>query len=123
MSDNDQQEPTLSDFERIMKIGRAEQEEYITAASQTAARINVDVDKAKNGLGQLVLAVVNLLHELLEKQAIRRMDVGSLTDDEIERLGVALMGQAQEIERLRQEFNLEEEDLNLDLGPLGTLLK
>lgn len=123
MSDNDQQEPTLSDFERIMKIGRAEQEEYITAASQTAARINVDVDKAKNGLGQLVLAVVNLLHELLEKQAIRRMDAGSLTDDEIERLGVALMGQAQEIERLRQEFNLEEEDLNLDLGPLGTLLK
>jgi len=123
MSGNDQQEPTLSDFERIMKIGRAEQEQCVTAASRPAARINVDVDKTKNGLGQLVLAVVNLLHELLEKQAIRRMDAGSLTDDEIERLGVALMGQAQEIERLRQEFNLEEEDLNLDLGPLGTLLK
>lgn len=65
---------------------------------------------------------MKLLHELLERQAIRRMDSGTLTDSEIENIGVTLMMQAEEIDRLRQEFNLEEEDLNLDLGPLGKLL-
>ncbi|MDY7233111.1 gas vesicle protein K [Hyalangium rubrum] len=73
-------------------------------------------------MGQLVLTVVKLLHELLEKQSIRRMEGGSLSDEEIERLGSALMRQAEEIEQLRMEFGLTEEDLNLDLGPLGKLL-
>jgi hypothetical protein len=76
----------------------------------------------KNGLGQLVLTLVKLLHELLEKQAIRRIEAGSLTELEIERLGITLMKQAQEIDRLRRAFNLEDEDLNIDLGPLGKLL-
>ena len=84
--------------------------------------MNFDVNGAKNGLGQLVLTLVKLLHELLERQAIRRVDAGSLTEQQTERLGLALMQQAQEIERLRKEFGLEEEDLNLDLGPLGRLL-
>jgi hypothetical protein len=69
----------------------------------------------------LVLALVKLLHELLERQGLRRMEAGSLTEAEIERLGLTLMRQAREIERLREEFGLEEEDLNLDLGPLGKL--
>lgn len=85
-------------------------------------RLSLDEGKLKNGLGQLVLTLVRLLHELLEKQAIRRMEGGSLSDEEIERLGTALMRQAEEIERLRLEFGLTEEDLNLDLGPLGRLL-
>lgn len=85
-------------------------------------RLSLDEGQLKNGLGQLVLTLVKLLHELLEKQAIRRMEGGSLTDAEIERLGTALMRQAEEIERLRVEFGLKEEDLNLDLGPLGKLL-
>ncbi len=80
------------------------------------------MNDAKNGLGQLVLTLVKLLHELLERQAIRRMEAGSLSGPQIERLGLTLMRQAQEIERLRTEFGLEEEDLNLDLGPLGKLL-
>jgi len=84
-------------------------------------RINLDQDKVKNGLGQLVLTLVKLLHELLERQAIRRMDSGSLSEAEIERLGLTLMRQAQEIERLRKEFGLEQDDLNLDLGPVGKL--
>jgi hypothetical protein len=84
--------------------------------------LNLDQDSVKNGLGQLVLTLVKLLHELLERQAIRRMEAGTLTDWEIERLGTTLMMQAQEIERLRKEFGLHEEDLNLDLGPLGKLL-
>jgi hypothetical protein len=87
-----------------------------------ARRLSLDEGKLKNGLGQLVLTLVKLLHELLEKQAIRRMEGGSLSDAEIERLGTALMRQAEEIDRLRVEFGLTEEDLNLDLGPLGKLL-
>lgn len=87
-----------------------------------AARINLDPNNVKNGLGQLVLTLVNLIHELLERQAIRRIEAGSLSEDEIERLGVTLMRQSQEIARLRREFGLQEEDLNLDLGPLGRLL-
>jgi hypothetical protein len=85
-------------------------------------RLSLDEGTLKNGLGQLVLTLVKLLHELLEKQAIRRMESGSLSDEEIERLGSALMRQTEEIERLRVEFGLTEEDLNLDLGPLGKLL-
>ena len=87
-----------------------------------SGRLNFDVNGAKNGLGQLVLTVVKLLHEVLERQAIRRVEAGSLTEQQTERLGLALMQQAQEIDRLRKEFGLEEEDLNLDLGPLGRLL-
>lgn len=81
----------------------------------------MDPERLKNGLGQLVLTVVKLLHELLERQALRRIEAGSLTEQQIERLGLTLMGQAEEIDRLRKEFGLEEDDLNLDLGPLGRL--
>jgi hypothetical protein len=84
-------------------------------------RLDLDPDGLKNGLGQLVLTVVKLLHELLERRAIQRIDAGSLTEGQIERLGVTLMRQSEEINRLRVEFGLEEEDLNLDLGPLGRL--
>jgi hypothetical protein len=85
------------------------------------ARIELDPDQVKNGLGALVLTVVKLLHELLERQALRRIDAGSLSDAQIEKLGLTLMRQADEIDRMRQEFGLEESDLNLDLGPLGQL--
>jgi hypothetical protein len=94
----------------------------VVTALRQPPRINLDQDNVKNGLGRLVLTLVKLLHELLERQALRRIDAGYLSDPEIERLGLALMKQAQEIERLRQEFNLDEDDLNLDLGPLGKLL-
>ena len=86
-------------------------------------RLNLQPDDAKNGLGRLVLAVVKLLHEVLERQAIHRIEGGSLTEAEIERLGMTLMRQAEELDRLRRAFNLEEGDLNIDLGPLGTLLE
>ena len=85
------------------------------------ARLDLDPDRLKNGLGQLVLTLIKLLHEVLERQALRRIDAGSLTDEQIERLGLTLMGQAEEIDRLRREFGLEEQDLDLDLGPLGRL--
>ncbi len=94
----------------------------ISEKPKPSTKINLDKDNVKNGLGQLVLTLIKLLHELLERQAIRRMESGSLNESEIEALGTTLMRQSEEIERLCQEFNLKPEDLNLDLGPLGKLL-
>lgn len=116
----------VSAFARVMSVG-CDSGCHSPSGSEAAAvsrqpRINLEKDDVKNGLGRLVLTLVKLLHELLERQAIRRIDAGYLSDAEIERLGLTLMKQTQEIERLRQEFNLDEEDLNLDLGPLGKLL-
>jgi hypothetical protein len=85
-------------------------------------KLEIDGERVRNGLAQLVLTLVKLLHELLERQAIRRMDSGSLTEEEIERLGLTLMQQAEELDRLREVFDLKDEDLNLNLGPLGRLL-
>lgn len=90
-------------------------------AAGRAPRIDLDPERVQRGLGQLVLTLVKLLHVLLERQAIRRMDGGDLTEDEIEGLGLTLMRQAEEIERLRRVLGLAEKDLNLDLGPLGRL--
>ena len=84
-------------------------------------RLDLDQDNLKNGLGQIVLTLIKLLHEVLERQAVRRIDAGSLSEEQIERLGLTLMRQAEEIDRLRREFGLEEQDLDLDLGPLGRL--
>jgi actin-like ATPase involved in cell morphogenesis len=91
-------------------------------AANLPRKLEIDGEKVRNGLAQPVLTLVKLLHELLERQAIRRMDSGSLTDDEIERLGMTLMHQAEELEKLREVFSLKDEDLNLNLGPLGRLL-
>jgi hypothetical protein len=112
----------LGDFARVMETRPWPRPQLPEGAPGQTARLNLDANDAKNGLGRLVLTLVKLLHELLERQAIRRIEAGSLSDQEIERLGLTLMRQAQEIERLRKEFGLEEDDLNLDLGPLGKLL-
>jgi hypothetical protein len=112
----------LSDFARVMKTGPSPRPRPSKSQRGRTARLNLGGDDTKNGLGQLVLTLVKLLHELLERQAIRRIEAGSLSDQQIERLGLTLMRQGQEIERLRKEFGLEAEDLNLDLGPLGKLL-
>ena len=85
------------------------------------AHLDLDPERLKNGLGQLVLTLIKLLHEVLERQALRRIDAGSLSEQQIEKLGLTLMQQAEEIDRLRREFGLEDQDLNLDLGPLGRL--
>jgi hypothetical protein len=93
----------------------------LAATAGLPARLNLKGDNLKNGLARLVLTLVKLLHELLERQGLRRIEAGSLTPEDIERLGLTLMQQAQEIDRLRQEFGLAEEDLNIDLGPFGRL--
>ncbi|MDS4059781.1 MAG: gas vesicle protein K [Candidatus Contendobacter sp.] len=93
----------------------------VPVAQAPKRQMDLRPDQLRNGLAQLVLTLIKLLHELLERQALRRIEDGSLTDEEIERLGLALMKQADEIEQLRQLFGLKDEDLNLDLGPLGKL--
>ena len=112
---------SIADFARVLHDGPGFAPRPPEHATQTRRRIDLDPESVKNGLGQLVLTLVKLLHELLERQAIRRIDAGSLSEEQIERLGLTLMDQAREIERLRESFGLEEGDLNLDLGPLGQL--
>jgi hypothetical protein len=85
-------------------------------------RVDADPERVEQGLAQLVLTLVELLRQLMERQALRRMDQGSLTDEEIERLGETFMKLEQRMEQLKREFGLEDKDLNLDLGPLGKLL-
>lgn len=85
-------------------------------------RIEGDREDVARGLAQLVLTLVELVRQLMERQAIRRVEAGGLSADQIERLGQALMALEQRMEELKEEFGLTEEDLNLDLGPLGKLL-
>lgn len=89
---------------------------------EKSGRINLDPQGAEQGLAQLVLTVIELLRQLVERQAIRRVDGGTLTEEEIERLGVALMNLEVKMDELKEIFELEDEDLNIDLGPLGNLL-
>jgi hypothetical protein len=84
-------------------------------------RINADRETLEKGLAQLVLTLIEVLRELLERQALRRIEGGTLSDDEIERLGETFMMLEQRMKDLMEAFDLEDEDLNLDLGPLGTL--
>ena len=81
-------------------------------------RISADPDIVENGLAKLVLSIIELVRKLLEKQALRRMDAGNLTDEEIERLGNALMKLEDKMAELKRTFGLSDEDLNLKLGPV-----
>ncbi|MBI4562306.1 MAG: gas vesicle protein K [Candidatus Rokubacteria bacterium] len=85
-------------------------------------RINADPEKVEQGLAKLVLTLVDLLRRLLEKQALRRMEAGSLTPEEIERMGMTFLRLEEKMAELRALFGLTEEDLNLSLGPLGDLM-
>jgi hypothetical protein len=85
-------------------------------------RIDADPEKVEQGLAQLVLTVVELLRQLMERQALRRMETGNLSDEQIERLGETFMKLDRRMRELTEHFGLEEGDLNLNLGPLGDLL-
>jgi gas vesicle protein GvpK len=85
-------------------------------------RINADPEGVERGLAQLVLTIVELLRQLMERQALRRVEAGGLTEDQIERLGETLMLLSERMDELKRDFGLEDRDLNLDLGPLGRLL-
>jgi hypothetical protein len=85
-------------------------------------RREMDRESVERGLASLVLTVVELLRQLMERQAIRRVDQGDLTDDQIEQVGATLMALEERMAQLREHFGLTPEDLNIDLGPLGPLL-
>lgn len=85
-------------------------------------RINIDPKNVEKGLAKLVLTLVELIRKLLEKQAMRRIEGGSLSEEEIERVGLALQKLEDKLKELKQIFGLKDEELNLDLGPLGDLM-
>ena len=85
-------------------------------------RVETSPEDLERSLVQLVLTVVELLRQLMERQAVHRMEAGSLTAEQEEDLGLALMRLAARMEELKQHFDLDDEDLNLSLGPLGDLM-
>lgn len=85
-------------------------------------RINIDARSVEQGLAKLVLTLIELIRRLLEKQAVRRMEGGGLTPEQVEELGLALMKLEEKMGELKGQFGLRDEDLNIDLGPLGRLI-
>lgn len=85
-------------------------------------RVNIDAQSVEHGLAKLVLTLIELIRRLLEKQAVRRMEGGGLTDEQIEQLGLALMKLEEKMGELKAQFGLEDEELNIDLGPIGRLI-
>lgn len=92
------------------------------AASALPQRINADPEEVERGLAKLVLTLIELLRQLMERQALRRIERGTVSDEEIERLGLTFTRLEQRMEQLKQLFGLQDEKLNINLGPLGNLL-
>jgi uncharacterized protein Yka (UPF0111/DUF47 family) len=86
-------------------------------------RIESDPESVQRDLFKLVLTLVELIRQLMEAQALRRVDEGDLADDQVESLGLALMHLEEAMDELKQRFDLTADDLNIDLGPLGPLLR
>lgn len=91
-------------------------EELARVSAGLPDRIDIDPDDVERGLAGLVLGLVELLRQILEKQAVRRMEGGTLSDDEIERVGLALMRLERKVKELAEQFGLTEDDLRLGLG-------
>ena len=94
----------------------------LRAAPARRLRLDADPEAVQNQLVTLVLTLVELLRQLMERQALRRVEQGSLTDAQVEKIGLTLMALEARMAELTEHFGLRPEDLNLDLGPLGTLL-
>jgi len=95
--------------------------ELTAVARALPERINADPERVEQGLARLVLTVIELLREMLEHQAVRRMDGGALSEEQVEQLGLALLKLNHRMDELKDIFGLTDEDLNIDLGPLGRL--
>lgn len=85
-------------------------------------RLDASADDIEAGLARLVLTLIEFLRQVLEHQAVRRMEGGGLSDEEVERIGIALLRLQERLEEIKTVFGLEGEDLNIDLGPLGRLI-
>jgi actin-like ATPase involved in cell morphogenesis len=97
-------------------------EELRRMTDSLPAHINIDAQSVEQGLARLVLTLIELIRRLLEKQAVRRMEGGGLTPEQVEELGLALMKLEAKMQELKAQFGLADEDLNLDLGPMGRLI-
>jgi hypothetical protein len=91
-------------------------------ADRLPERVNIDAQSVEQGLAKLVLTLIELIRRLLEKQAVRRMEGGGLSPEQIEELGLALMKLEEKMAELKEHFGLEDEELNIDLGPIGKLI-
>ncbi|HEY6328353.1 MAG TPA: gas vesicle protein K [Blastocatellia bacterium] len=91
-------------------------------ADSLPRRINIDPDHVEKELAKLVLTLIEFIRRLLERQAVRRVEGGGLTPEQIENLGLALMRLEAKMQDLKGQLGLQDEDLNLDLGPLGRLI-
>ena len=97
-------------------------DEMALADGPRRRHLDVDPEKVQQGLAKLVLTLIELLRQLLERQALHRIEAGSLSDDEIERMGQTFLALEERMEELKIGFGLEGEELNLNLGPLGDLM-
>ncbi|MEI7788358.1 MAG: gas vesicle protein K [Chlorobiaceae bacterium] len=114
----------MDDDKIIFYAGSANEiiEELEKIHPDNKSRINATPDNVDSGLAKLVLTLIELIRKLMEKQAMRRIEGNSLTDDQIENLGETLMKLENKMEELKKIFNLKDKDLTLNLGPLGDLL-
>ena len=111
-------------MERIIETDSQEAfiEEIEKVQDVLPKRIDANPKNVEKGLAKLVLTLVELIRKLLEKQAMRRIEGGSLTDEEIERMGETLLKLENKMHELKEIFGLKDEELNLNLGPLGDLM-
>ncbi|HZQ90245.1 MAG TPA: gas vesicle protein K [Terriglobales bacterium] len=109
-------EAAVADFRRSLEQSQ----------QRAASRIDCSPENVEQGVARLVLGLVELLRQVLERQAIRRMEGGSLTDEQVEQMGLALMRLEQKVREMAREFGLRPEDLevlNINLGPVGNLVE
>ena len=102
-------------------VRRALATQLAAVARALPDRINADPERVEQGLARLVLTVIEVVRKVLEHQAVRRMDGGDLTAEEVERLGLTLLKLDERMHQLKGAFGLTDKDLEIDLGPLGRL--
>ncbi len=120
----------LSDFarelsqlrNRVRDESRLGERQEMAGGASIPERINADEATVEQGLAKLVLTLIELIRRLLEKQAIRRIEAGSVAEEEIERMGETFLKLDLKMDELKATFGLQDEDLNLNLGPLGDLI-
>ena len=106
----------------VDEMVRRELETQLSAVARALPdRINADPERVDQGLARLVLTVIEVVRKVLEHQAVRRMDGGDLSAEEVERLGLTLLKLDERMQQLKEAFGLTDEDLQIDLGPLGRL--
>jgi hypothetical protein len=110
------------DVQVVGEVSRLRQELARVGGERPSLRWNADPDDVQRSVVHLVLTLVEFIRRLLERQAIRRMDAGTLTEDETERIGRALMQLEETVRDLAARFDIDPETLQLDLGPAGRLI-